>query len=42
MRGEREQSCLDRIKDATFTKDGVLIRHPFTGKTHKESVMKSL
>lgn len=36
MRGEKEQRCLERIRDATFTKDGVLIKHPFTGKTHME------
>ena len=36
MRGEKEQRCLERIKDATFTKDGVLIKQPFTGKTHME------
>ncbi len=36
MRGEKEQQCLDRIKDATFTKDGALIKHPFTGKTYTE------
>lgn len=36
MRGEKEQKCLDRIKNATFAKNGALIRHPFTGKTHTE------
>lgn len=36
MRGEKEQKCLDRIKDDIFTKDGVLNKHPFTGKTYTE------
>ena len=36
MRGEKEQQCLERIKDVTFTKDGVPIKHPFTGKMHTE------
>lgn len=36
MRGEKEQQCLERIKNVTFTKDGVSIKHPFTGKIHTE------
>ncbi|MCM1500446.1 MAG: hypothetical protein NC124_18445 [Clostridium sp.] len=36
MRGEKEQQCLDRIKNATFTRDGVSIKHPFIGKIHTE------
>lgn len=36
MRGEKEQQCLERIKEVTFTKDGVLIKHPFTGKIYTE------
>lgn len=36
MRGEKEKQCLERIKDVTFTKDGMPIKHPFTGKIHTE------
>lgn len=36
MRGEKEKQCLERIKNATFTKNGVPIKHPFTGKLYTE------
>ena len=36
MRGEKEQACLDSIKEALFTYHGHLLIHPFTGKTHEE------
>ena len=36
MRGEKEKQCLERIKNATFTKNGVLIKHPLTGKLYTE------
>ena len=36
MRGEKEQACLDLIKEALFMRNGQLSRHPFTGKTQDE------
>ncbi len=36
MRGDKEQNCLDLIKQEIFTNDGTPILHPFTGKTYTE------
>ena len=36
MRGEKEQRCLDIIREAIFTNGGQPIYHPFTGKTYQE------
>lgn len=36
MKGYKEQSCLDFIKDKMFSRNGELIKHPFTGKTCTE------
>lgn len=36
MRGEKEQQCLDFIRQGLFTRDGKAILHPFTNKTYEE------
>ena len=36
MRGEKEQQCLNIIREAIFTNKGQTIYHPFTGKTYQE------
>lgn len=36
MRGERELSCLELIKEDMFTKNGIPIKHPITKKTYEE------
>lgn len=36
MRGEKEQKCLDLIKNAIFTNDGIPIQHPYTNQTYLE------
>lgn len=36
MRGEKEQKCLEFIKQKIFTNDGKPILHPFTGKSYTE------
>lgn len=36
MRGDKEQNCLDLIKQEIFMNDGSTILHPFNGKTYTE------
>lgn len=37
MRGEKEQHCLDTVKNFVFTKDGKPCCNPFTGKNYLEA-----
>mgnify|MGYP007068007884 FL=1 len=36
VRGDKEQKCLNLIKEKIFTNGGQPILHPFTGKTYIE------
>lgn len=36
MKGDKEQKCLNFIRQEIFTDNGEPIRHPFTGKTYTE------
>lgn len=36
MKGDKEQKCLDLVKQVIFTNNGDTIYHPFTGKTYTE------
>ena len=37
MRGQKEQVCLELVKNHIFTKDGKTVRNPFTQKTYQEA-----
>lgn len=36
MKGDKEQKCLDLLRQATFTNNGDIIYHPFYIKTYTE------